>query len=122
MGEQAAEIFKRKFEAEIRERGLVSRQEITQELVKLSALWKPFNRQADPNYTAYRDNPRELMADFMMAYLLRPKWTMLNAPKSWQLFNYHMYKRPEVKAQYEKVQNEINQGSDARYSSMVTCI
>jgi hypothetical protein len=122
MGDQAAEIFKRKFEAEIRERGLVSRQEITQELVKLSALWKPFNRQADPNYTAYRDNPRELMADFMMAYLLRPKWTMLNAPKSWQLFNYHMYKRPEVKAQYEKVQNEINQGSDARYSSMVTRI
>ena len=85
-------------------------------------MWKPFNRQADPNYTAYRDNPRELMADFMMAYLLRPKWTMLNAPKSWQLFNYHMYKRPEVKAQYEKVQNEINQGSDARYSSMITRI
>jgi len=122
MSEEAAEIFKRKFETEIRNRGLVSRQEITAELQALSALWKPFNRQADPKYTAYRDNPRELMADFMMAYLLRPQWTMLNAPKSWQMFNYHMYKRPEVKAQYEKVQNEINAGSDARFSSMVNRI
>jgi len=122
LSEEAAEIFKRKFETEIRERGLVSREEITTELKALSQQWKPFDRAADPKYTAYRDNPRELMADFMMAFLLRPQWTMVNAPKSWQLFNYHMYKRPEVKAQYEKLQNQINAGSDARYSAMVTRI
>lgn len=122
LSEEAAEIFKRKFETEVRERGLVSREEITVELKALSQAWKPFNRIADPKYTAYRDSPRELMADFMMAFLLRPQWTMINAPKSWQLFNYHMYKRPEVKAQYEKLQNELNAGSDVRYSSMVTRI
>jgi len=122
LSEEAAEIFKRKFETEIRERGLVSREEIHKELQALSQAWKPFDRAADPKYTAYRDNPRELMADFMMAFLLRPQWTALNAPKSYQLFQYHMYKRPEVKAQYMKLQNQLNAGADARYSAMVTRI
>ena len=119
LSDQAMEIFKRKFEAEVKERGLVSREEITKELQALSQKWKPFNRNNDPKYTAYRDNPRELMADFMMAFLLRPKWTAINAPKSFDLFMHHMHKRPEVRMKYEEIQNKMAAGSDARYSDQI---
>ena len=112
--------FARMFETEMRNRGLVNREMITNELKVLSQRWKPFDRASDPKYTAYRDSPRELMADFMMAFLLRPNWTRVNAPKSFDLFMHHMYKRPEVQAQYLKIQNELAAGSDARMGSVHT--
>lgn len=113
---EANEILARNIEMEIKRRGLVNREEVTAELVELSQKWKPFDRNYDPAYTQYRDSPRELMADFMMAVLLRPNWTKVNAPTSWSLLMNHFYKRPEVKAQFIKVQNEIAAGGDARFS------
>lgn len=116
MNADAEAIFKRRFEEEMRSRGLVTKEEITAELKALSQKWKPFDRTASGEYTKYRDGPRELMADFMMAFLLRPKWTALNAPKSFDLFMHHMHKRPDVKMQYEMVQNALAAGNDVRYS------
>lgn len=112
--------FARMFEAEMQNRGLVNRETITNELMMLSQRWKPFDRASDPKYTAYRDSPRELMADFMMAFLLRPNWTRVNAPKSFDLFMHHMYKRPEVQLQYLKLQNELAAGPDARTGAVHT--
>ena len=62
---------------------------ITKELKNLSAKWKPFNRATDVKYTAYRDGPRELMADFMMAWLLKPQWVKHNAPKTFEMWHYY---------------------------------
>ena len=110
--------FAKMFEAEMSNRGLVNREMITIELKKLSQKWKPFDRARDRKYTEYRDSPRELMADFMMAFLLRPNWTRVNAPKSFDLFMHHMYKKPEVKLQWEKIQNELAAGNNARMASV----
>lgn len=122
LSEEANRIFKQMFEKEIKERGLVNKEWITQELKSLSMKWKPFNRSADPKYTAYRDGPRELMADFMMAWLLRPNWVKHNAPRTYEMWNYYIDAKPEVKASWEKVQMEITAGPDARYGAVVKSI
>lgn len=117
---EADAIFKKMFEAQIRERGLVSRLEVTKELKALSALWKPFKRQEGSEYTTYRDSPPELMADFMMAFLLRPRWTMQNAPRSAELFLNYMHKRPDVKKLYDEMQHKLHEGPDARAANIIT--
>lgn len=122
LSDEANRIFKQMFEKEIKERGLVNKEWITQELKSLSMKWKPFNRAASPKYTAYRDGPRELMADFMMAWLLRPNWVKHNAPRTYEMWNYYIDAKPEVNAIWQKIQMEINAGPDARYGSVVTSI
>tara|TARA_R100001126_G_scaffold40593_2_gene22772 strand:+ start:8952 stop:15983 length:7032 start_codon:yes stop_codon:yes gene_type:complete len=116
---KAEEIFARKVEAEMRARGLVNRQEITQELISLSEKWKPYDKQEmlrkDPDFVKYRESSPELMADFMMAILTRPRWTMLNAPKATQLFYNHMYTRPDVRFAYERTQNILQAPKSERY-------
>ena len=86
------------FEKEVKERGLVNKQWIEQELKSLSMKWKPFDRtrtDADGvRYTKYRDGPRELMADFMMAWLLRPNWVKHNAPRTYEMWNYYIDAKP----------------------------
>lgn len=119
LSDKANEIFQKLFTREIRKRGLVSKEEITIELKNLSQAWKPFDRNIDPKYTKYRDNPRELFADFMMAFLLRNKWTKNNAPKSYEVFMNYMDKKPEFKSLYEDIQNSFMAGPDARYSRTI---
>ena len=122
--ELADQIFAKKMETELRNRGLVSREEITKELIALSKKWKPYDAEAlkrDPEgakYVKYRESSPELMADFMMALLTRPRWTLLNAPRSTQLFYNHMYTRPEVRIAYEKTQNILNAPKSERYGQM----
>jgi hypothetical protein len=119
LSEEANTIFKQMFEREIKERGLVNKEWITQELKTLSMKWKPFDRSADPKYTQYRDGPRELMADFMMAWLLRPNWVKHNAPRTYEMWKHYIESKPEVKAQWENIQMELNAGGDARYAPVI---
>ena len=107
--EDAQRIFKDLFEAEIQNRGLVNREMIMEELKNLSIIWKPFNRATEKkSYVKYRDSPEELMADFMMAWILRPQWLKINAPKTFDLWKYHIENRPEVKDLYFEIQNKLN--------------
>ena len=102
------------YEKEIKERGLVNVEMITKELKNLSAKWKPFNRAADPKYTKYRDGPRELMADFMMAWLLKPQWVKHNAPKTFEMWHYYLDAKPEVMKIWHRIQDELISGPDVR--------
>jgi len=109
LSDEANTIFKNLFEAELKKRNLVSVQEIRAELKALSMKWHPWNRATAPKkYAEYRDSPSELMAEFMMALLLRPQWTKFNAPKSFDLLMYHMKNRPEVMDNYITIQNLLN--------------
>jgi len=119
---EAYKIFKQRFEKGLKERNLVNKEWITSELKSLSAKWKPFNRSADAEYTAYRDGPRELMADFMMAFMLRPQWVKNNAPRTWEMWMYYMDARPEVRANWERIQIDLKSGSDARLGDVVSKI
>ena len=124
--DEAYKIFKQMFEKEVKERGLVNKQWIEQELKSLSMKWKPFDRtrtDADGvRYTKYRDGPRELMADFMMAWLLRPNWVKHNAPRTYEMWNYYIDAKPEVKAIWEQIQIDITAGPNVRYGNVVKSI
>tara|TARA_R110002153_G_scaffold4167_3_gene20003 strand:- start:2251 stop:9147 length:6897 start_codon:yes stop_codon:yes gene_type:complete len=119
---KAEKIFKERFEQSIKERGLVNKEWITQELKSLSMKWKPYNRVEGSKYTKYRDNPRELMADFLMAWLLRPQWLSLNAPRAYEMWAYHMSKKPELLAQWSKIQNDMAISGDSRISMAIKSI
>ena len=117
---KAEDILAAKVEKEIKERGLVSREEIMAELKALTQEWKPFDDAANPNFTAYRYSPRELMADFMMAFMLRPQWTKVNAPKAFEVLMNHFHKRPEVMQEFLKIQNALNAGGDKMFAPIHT--
>jgi hypothetical protein len=119
---EANDVFARMMQREMTERGLVDISIITKELQKLSATWKPFNRQNDPKYTKYRDSSPELMADFMMAFLLRPNWTYVNAPRSSELFLNYMSKRPEVMDALKDIQFKMVAGKSARFEEVYTSL
>ena len=119
---EAYKIFKQRFEKGLKERNLVNKEWIESELKSLSAKWKPFDRSAKADYTAYRDNPRELMADFMMAFMLRPQWVKNNAPRAWEMWMHYMEAKPEVRANWERIQIDLKSGSDARLGDVVSKI
>ena len=119
---EAYAIFKKRFERELKERGLVNKEWITSELKALSSKWKPFDRAASKKYTEYRDNPRELMADFMMAFMLRPQWLKNNAPRTWEMWMHYMEAKPEVRANWERIQVELTTGTDARLGDVISKI
>ena len=120
LSEEANRIFKDLFEKEIQDRGLVSKEMIVTELKKLTMKWKPFNEASDPKYTKYRYNPRELFADFMMAWLLKPQWVKLNAPRTFEAWIYHIEKKPEVKKLYEDIQIDLNSKGSNRNQTLIT--
>ena len=119
---EAYKIFAKNFERGLKERNLVNKEWITSELKSLSAKWKPFDRSASVKYTEYRDGPRELMADFMMAFMLRPQWVKNNAPRTWEMWMHYMHARPEVKANWERIQIDLKSGSDKRLGKVVSDI
>ena len=88
----------------------------------MSSKWKPFDRAASKKYTEYRDNPRELMADFMMAFMLRPQWLKNNAPRTWEMWMHYMEAKPEVRANWERIQVELTTGTDARLGDVISKI
>ena len=124
--DEAYAIFKQRFEKELKERNLVNKEWIETELKALSMKWKPFDRgnlnKEGLKYTKYRDNPRELMADFMMAFLLRPQWVKNNSPRTWEMWMHYMEARPEVRSNWERIQIDLKSGPDVRLGNVVSDI
>ena len=118
---EAAEVFKEMFEAEMIKRNIVRKEEIVAELKELTMKWHPYDRTtAKPDYIKYRDSAPELMAEFQMAFLLRPQWTKLNAPKTYELWSYYMKNRLEVKDLWESIQNELNNPPNIREAKLAS--
>jgi len=119
LSNEAAKIFTELFNKEITKRGLVNKEWIIKELKALSMQWKPWNRRtAKKGYRDYRDGPRELMADFLMAWLLRPQWTKINAPRSFEMWAEYIFKKPELKKIYLDIQSRINAGKNSRLAEV----
>ena len=120
MTNEAYKIFQELFMKEIKDRGLVHKEWIMQELKSLTQKWKPFDVNIDPAFTKYRYSPRELFADFMMAWLLKPQWVAQNAPKSFELWIHHIERKPELKKLYEDIQIDLNAGKDAKLAKIIS--
>lgn len=122
MIQRAEIVFAKKIEAEIRERGLISLEEVTKELVRLTEVVRPYNKETAPlKFRRYRENTNEIIADFMMSFLLNPQFTAMHAPKATQLFYSYMSKRPIVRETLESLQGSLNAGgSSTRHANVIT--
>jgi hypothetical protein len=123
LNQEANRLFKALFEKEIQDRGLVNNEIIMTELRKLSMQWKPFDASKTDikgvKYTKYRHSPRELFADYMMAWLLKPQWVKLNAPRTFDMWIHHIERKPEVKRLYEDIQIDLNSKGSTRIDKLI---
>ena len=54
------------------------------------------------------------MADFMMAWLLKPQWVKHNAHKTFEMWHYYLDAKPEVMKIWHRIQDDLISGPDVR--------
>jgi len=99
---------------EIEKRKLFNQVDITQELKTLTRQWKPFNPEANPKYTKYRYSSVELYADAFSALINAPGMLKQMAPTFYEAFFNYLERKPEVKALYNQIQDDIRTGQVER--------
>jgi hypothetical protein len=99
------------FQKEVLVRELLSRDVVMEELKKVTQQWRPFDETADPKYTKYRHNSKELYADFFSALMTNPQFAKLTAPTAYEGFFNFINSKPEFKKNYDKIQEELTNGS-----------
>lgn len=118
--EDANQAFAEAFENELVNRGIVSKEIVMRELKFLTQQYKPFDeKKVTKEFLKYRYSPPELIADFMMSFLLRPRYTAMNAPHTADAFLSFMDSKPEFKKAYDRVQESMNMGSGHRNMEVV---
>lgn len=93
---------------EINKRRLFDLMTIRQELKDLTHWWRPFDAEANSEYTTYRYKGKELYADAISVLLNDPKALAERAPHFNRAFFNYFEMKPEVKAAYEEFQELIN--------------
>ena len=101
-------IYRDLVEEEIVRRNLVKREDITEELKKLTQIWKPFDENASPTFTKYRYSSKELYADAFSVLLNDPELLKQTAPKFYNTFFNWFEKKPEVQRVYDELQSREN--------------
>ena len=85
---------------EIEKRRLYEKTVITDELKKLTQIWKPFTPQKNDKYTQYRHSAAELYADAVSVLFNEPQLLKDTAPTFYKAFFFHMGARPRFKEAY----------------------
>jgi hypothetical protein len=104
-------IYHDKIEEEIANRGLLTRDEIMNELKRLTQERFPFDEGADQNYTKYRYSSKELYAEAVSAIIVDPSMAQDAAPKFWDAWMAYLERKPEVMRLYDDIQDEIRGGN-----------
>jgi len=112
---QYNEILRR----EVLKRGLVARSDVMKELEALTQFMKPFDIRANKKFTEYRYSPEELMADFMMAWILHPREVENLAPISMQMWMSYMHRKSEVAKIWKEIQMELNLPTNIRNANII---
>jgi len=86
---------------------------IRKELKELSQKWKPFDENANKNFTKYRHSSKELYADAISVLLNDPVFLQQEAPKFWKGFFDYLNKKPSVEKNLRNIWNLLNQGEEA---------
>ena len=82
--------------------------DIHNELYALSKKWRPFDEsQAGAEYLHYRNDPAELYADFVSAFLVNPVWAEKTAPIAFESFINFIESNPKFLKNYNNIQNDI---------------
>ena len=109
--------YEEMFYKEVERRELLSRDVIMDELKTLTGMWRPFDVNADPKYTAYRHNTKELYADFLSAILTNPHFAKQTAPSAYKGFFSWLEKKPEFYKAYNKIQEDLSSGKSLDVAS-----
>lgn len=86
------------------------------QMLNVSNAWRPRPPDADDAYNKYRDDPREVFADFYSAVLTNPEWARKHAPRAWDAFHANMPK--ETRQAYERLLDALRT-PEARLASDV---
>lgn len=105
--------YKDEIAHEIKNRRLITRDEIMGELKKVTQLWKPFDETEDPNYTKYRYSPEELYADAISVLINNPKILRDNAPVFYRAVHRYIVNKPEIRKIYKNMRALIKAGPEA---------
>lgn len=103
------ESYRQLIEEEIQKRQLLDVEEITNELIAVSAWWTPYNPSDDPGgmYRRYREKPEELYAQALSVLLVAPNELKNRAPKFWRAFWNYADRKPEVLKTYLDIQDAL---------------
>jgi hypothetical protein len=105
---------------EIKKRGLVTRDQIMEELKALSQAWKPFDESsATPQYLKYRYSPKELYADFVSVLFNDSTVASRYAPSVSQMFIDYLERKPEVKTALESVQDRYLDRNELKQQRLI---
>ena len=115
---EASKIYAEMVQKEMKKRNIVTLEEVRAELKHVTHIWSGTTEGLSAKDIKYRYKNAELMAEFMMSWLLRPQWTKLNAPITFGVLKHHLKNRPEVEKLYFQIQNILNSSKDVRFAQM----
>lgn len=92
--------------------GMLANKDIKNELKSLTQIWKPFDDQANINFTKYRYSSKELYADAVSVLLNDPALLQEVAPKFFEGFFEYLSLKPEVESAYYETMELLNAGPD----------
>ena len=99
---------------EIRKRQLLSRDIITDELVKLTEWWSPYDKATvPPGYIKYRESSKELYAEALSVFLNTPGELEQRAPMFYRGFMEYLERKPHVLDEYMRLQEMLYSGFEA---------
>ena len=111
--EDIQRLYKELLHKEILKRRLIELKTVRQELMALSAIWRPFDRmKSSDNYVKYRDRPSELYADAISVLYSDPERLKMQAPEFYRGFFNYLNQKPEVAEEYYQIQHLLSRGSD----------
>ena len=125
---KAKQIYEKMLENEVIKRGLVGLDEIMIEMKAVTQRYGPFNERFAPEgigdlqwkkFVAYRYSASELMAEFMMSFLLHPKELQKIAPISVRTWLSYMDRKPEFLKIWNEIQTELNLPRDKRIANFI---
>ncbi len=116
--EDVSELYAELVQKEIEARGLLTREQMTEELIALSEWWRPYDRfSAPPSYIAYRESSVELYADALSVLLNNPGALQERAPTFFDSFFAYLERKPEAESAYDAVQEILGAGEESIYAA-----
>jgi len=99
--------YEKMLAVEARRRGLITREDVTEELKDLTQWWKPFDPTLDYAFTQYRYSAPELLADAISVMMNRPEAMRKIAPVFEKALFGWMGNRPEFQNVWNEIQSEL---------------
>lgn len=100
----------------LRKSPTLKNEEVFNELKNLTQLWKPFDEEASPAFTAYRYSGNELYADAISVLFNMPNLLETTAPNFYRGFFENLDAKPEAKELFFQTWNLIYRGDEALQS------